>query len=107
MPQSEAKDPGRELAASVLDAAASTATSIGTALGATGPVGAAIAAGAAIARVAASLVRSLGADPARKVLEELRRRIDAGEGTITAAELDADDAAVDAYVESLFAGERP
>lgn len=52
--------------------------------------------------LAASLVRKLGTGDAEKTLREIRARVDAGEGTITAADIAADDARVNAHIDALF-----
>lgn len=93
-------DEDREVAAAVLDGVAGTAELIGSSVG--GPVGAAISMGAALAKIVAALTRSLGASTAKKTLEELKRRVDAGEGLITDADLTEDDEYVDAYIDRLF-----
>lgn len=93
-------DDGREVAADVIDTVADIAAKLG-ALGGPG-VGVAVGIGAGMVKVLAELVRSLGVDTARKTLEELKRRVDAGEGVITADDLAEDDQYVDDYIASLF-----
>jgi hypothetical protein len=94
-------DDGREIAADVLEGAADFAARIA---GSTGDpiVGVAVGVGSALARIVAELVRSLGVDAAKKTLEELKRRVDAGEGVLTDADLAEDDRYVDDYIASLF-----
>lgn len=94
----------REIAAQVLSGAAGTAGAIGAAVG--GPVGGTLQGAAAIAELVALLVRELGTEPTRAVLEKLRERIAAGEGAITAEDIAADDEYVDAYLDRLF-GPKP
>lgn len=93
-------DEEREIAAGVIDTVADMAAKLGQ-LGGPG-VGVAVGAGAGLLKVVAELVRSLGVDGARKTLEELKRRVDAGEGVISADDLAADDQYVDQYIEQLF-----
>lgn len=95
-------DDGREIAATVLEGAGEFAARIASA--SSDPiVGVAVAAGSTLTGLIASLVRSLGTDAAKKTLEELKRRVDAGEGLITDADLAADDQYVDQYIAELFA----
>lgn len=95
-------DDGREIAADVLDGAAELAAKIASSSG--DPVaGLAVGIGAAITKIVAELVRSIGADGAKKAIEELKRRVDAGEGVITAADIEEDDQYVDQYIRDLFA----
>lgn len=94
-------DDGREIAADVLDGAADFAARI--AAGSGDPIiGVAVGAGSALAKIVAELIRSLGVDTARKTLEELKRRVDAGEGVITVDDLAEDNRYVDDYIASLF-----
>lgn len=94
-------DDGREIAATALEAGAEFAVKLA---GSTGdPVaGIAVGVGAGLAGLVAELVRTLGVDNAKKTLEELKRRIDAGEGVISVADIEADDRYVDDYIAELF-----
>lgn len=94
-------DDGREIAAGVLEGAAATAEMMAAAFGSNVAAGF-LRAGAALARVAAKLVRTIGAENARKALEGLQARIEAGEGRITDADLASDDEAVSRYLDDLF-----
>lgn len=94
-------DDGREMAVSVLEGAAEFAARIASASG--DPVaGVAVGIGAGLAGIVADLVRTLGVNGAKKTLEELKRRVDAGEGIISDDDLAADDQYVDQYIAELF-----
>ncbi len=94
-------DDGREMAANVLEGAADFASRIASASG--DPItGVAVGIGAGLAGLVADLVRTLGANGAKKTLEELKRRVDAGEGIISDDDLVADDQYVDQYIAELF-----
>lgn len=90
----------RETIAAILDVAGNAISTLASAL--PPEARAAVIVGAGIATLAASLVRSLGVGTAHKVLEELHRRVEAGEGVITDADIAEDDAAIDALLADLF-----
>ncbi|HHH29092.1 MAG TPA: hypothetical protein ENK57_12215 [Polyangiaceae bacterium] len=95
-------DDGREIAATALEAGAEFAVKLAAA---TGDPGAGVAAGvgAGLAGLVAELVRTLGVDNAKKTIEELKRRIETGEGVISVADIEADDRYVDDYIAQIFA----
>lgn len=95
----------REITATVFEGAASTVEAIGRSV--PGEIGAGLLAGAALGKLVALLVRELGTKPALETLRELKRRIDAGEGVITAEDLAEDDEYVSEFIAKLFRGSDP
>lgn len=94
-------DDGREIAAVAIEGGAEFAAKIASASG--DPiVGVAVGIGAGLAGLLAELVRTIGVNAAKKTLEELKRRVDAGEGIISDDDLAADDRYVDDYIADLF-----
>lgn len=91
-------DDGRETAANIFDRTAKLAA--GLASGTPGLGGLALAGAAGIAKTVAGIIRALGIDDAKKAIDELVAR--KNEGTITDADVAADDDSIVDAVSSLY-----